>query len=90
MVARKAARGDFGPDEIGCCNTSPDMGCAIMPEFLPLLPGIATRVLTGPEVSRTISPVTLAGGRFSPAVQVFVRHAQQLGSQQTTTRTAPL
>ena len=66
------------------------MDCAVMPEFLPLPPGIATRVLTEPEVSRTISLVTVAGGRFSPAAQVLVRHAQRFGNQQTTARTATL
>lgn len=55
------------------------MGCAIVPEFMALLPGIATRVLVEPEVSRTISLVTVAGRRFSPAVQVFLRHAQRFG-----------
>ena len=33
------------------------MGCAIMPEYLPKLPGIATRVLTDPVPMRTISVV---------------------------------
>lgn len=57
------------------------MGCAVMPEFLPLMPGIATRVLEQPDVSRTISLVTVAGRRFSPAAQVFVRYAQRFGAQ---------
>jgi DNA-binding transcriptional LysR family regulator len=49
------------------------LGCAIMPEFLPTLPGIASRVLVEPEISRTVSLVTVAGRRFSPAVQSVVR-----------------
>ena len=53
------------------------MGCAIMPEFLPTLPGIATRPVVEPEVSRTISLVTVAGRRFSPALQTLIRLAQR-------------
>ena len=53
------------------------MGCAIMPEFLPMLPGIATRILVDPEVERVIKLVTVAGRRFSPTVQTFVRLAQR-------------
>lgn len=66
------------------------MGCAVMPEFVPLLPGIATRVLTEPEVSRTISLVTVAGRQFSPATQIFVRYTQRFGNRQTTAGTAPV
>lgn len=53
------------------------MGCAIMPEFLPTLPGLATRVLVEPEVNRTISLVTVAGRRYSPIVEALVRSAQR-------------
>lgn len=56
------------------------MGCAVVPEHLPLLPGIATRILVEPEVSRTISLVTVAGRRFSPTVQVLQRRIRQLGN----------
>ncbi len=52
------------------------MGCSIMPEFLPNLAGIGTRVLVNPEVSRTIHLVTVSGRRFSPAVERLVRVAQ--------------
>lgn len=52
------------------------MGCAVMPEFLPMLPGLARRVIVEPEISRTIHLVTIAGRRFSPTVQAFVRLAQ--------------
>lgn len=52
------------------------MGCSIMPEHLPSIPGIATRVLIEPEVSRTISLVTVAGRRFSPAVAALVGAAR--------------
>ena len=49
------------------------LGCAIMPEFLPTLPGIASRILVEPEINRTVSLVTVAGRRFSPAVQSVMR-----------------
>ncbi len=52
------------------------MGCSIMPEFMPLMPGIATRLIIEPEVSRMVSLVTVAGRRFSPAVQALVRLVQ--------------
>lgn len=52
------------------------MGCAVMPEHLPTLPGIATRLLVNPEMSRTVSLVTVAGRRFSPAVDALVRLAR--------------
>jgi len=51
------------------------MGCSIMPEYLPMLPGISTRPITGPEVSRTISLVTVAGRRHSPALNNMIRLA---------------
>jgi DNA-binding transcriptional LysR family regulator len=53
------------------------LGCTTMPEFLPLLPGIATRALVEPEVARTISLVTVAGRRHSPAVGALVRLARR-------------
>ena len=53
------------------------MGCAVMPEFLPILPGIATRILTEPEIQREISLVTVSGRQYSPPVQAFIRLAQR-------------
>lgn len=52
------------------------MGCAVMPEHLPLLPALKTRVLVEPEVTREIKLVTVGGRRFSPAVEAFVRLVQ--------------
>lgn len=52
-------------------------GCAVMPEFLPRLSGVALRVLAEPEVSRTISLVTVAGRRFSPVTETVVQIARQ-------------
>ncbi|MCG8354336.1 MAG: LysR family transcriptional regulator substrate-binding protein, partial [Kiloniellales bacterium] len=53
------------------------MGCSVMPEFLPNLSGIATRVLAEPAVARTISLVTVSGRRFSPAVESLIRLVRQ-------------
>lgn len=52
------------------------LGCSFMPEYLPLFPGLKTRVLTEPEVTRQVSLVTVAGRRFSPAVSTFVNLAR--------------
>jgi len=51
-------------------------GCAVMPEFLPRLPGVVLRLLVEPEVSRTISLATVAGRRFTPATQAVVQLAR--------------
>ncbi|MGI9452521.1 MAG: LysR family transcriptional regulator [Geminicoccaceae bacterium] len=52
-----------------------EMGCSVMPEYLPTLPGISTRPVTEPEVSRTISLVTVAGRRHSHALTRMIRLA---------------
>ncbi len=54
------------------CMIAAGMGCAFMPETMPVLPGICQRVLTDPEVERTTSLVTVAGRRYSPALKVLV------------------
>ncbi len=51
------------------------LGTAVMPEYLPMLPGISTRPISDPDVSRTISLVTVAGRRQSPALKAMVRLA---------------
>lgn len=53
------------------------LGCSVMPEFLPTLPGITTRPVIEPEVSRTISLVTVAGRRHTPALSIMTRLAQR-------------
>ncbi len=53
------------------------LGCAIMPEFLPILPGIATRIVVEPEITREIKLATVAGRRFSPALKCFVDLARR-------------
>jgi len=52
------------------------LGCSFMPEYLPLFPGLKTRVLSEPEVTREVSLVTVAGRQFPPAVSTFVRLAR--------------
>ena len=47
-----------------------------MPEYLPLFPALTTRVLVEPEVEREVKLVTVAGRRFAPAVEAFVRLAR--------------
>lgn len=53
------------------------LGCAIMPEFLPILPGIATRIVVEPEICREIKLATVSGRRFSPALKAFVDLARR-------------
>ena len=52
------------------------MGCSIMPEYLSSTHGIAMRTLIEPEVTRTVSLVTVAGRRFSPSVAALLRLAK--------------
>jgi DNA-binding transcriptional LysR family regulator len=52
------------------------MGVAVMPEHLPLVPGLPTRVLTEPEVWREVRLLAVPGRRFTPAVDAFVRLAR--------------
>lgn len=53
------------------------VGCAVMPESMPVLPGIATRPLIEPEVVRTISLVTVAGRQYSPALREVISAARR-------------
>ncbi len=52
------------------------LGMAVMPEFLPILPEIETRMVIEPEVYREISIVTVAGRPHSRPVAIAVRTAQ--------------
>lgn len=49
------------------------MGVCFLPEFLPVLPGVQTRALVDPEVTREVVLLTVAGRRFSPALSRFVQ-----------------
>lgn len=53
------------------------MGCAIMPEYLPIMPGLQTRALIDPAVMREVSLVSVAGRRFSPAVRAVIALAER-------------
>lgn len=52
------------------------MGCSLIPEYMPLFPGIRTRVVVDPELSRDIGIATVPGRRFSPGVDTLVRIAR--------------
>jgi DNA-binding transcriptional LysR family regulator len=49
------------------------LGCACMPQFLPLYPAIRTRPLIEPRLRRTISLVSVRGRRHAPVVDLFCR-----------------
>ena len=53
------------------------LGCSIMPEHLPMIDGIGTRPLKEPKVVRTVSLVTVAGRRHSPALAGMIRVAKR-------------
>ena len=52
------------------------MGCSVLPESSTLLPGVMTRLIVDPEVSRTVALVTVAGRRFTPAERAFMTVVQ--------------
>ncbi len=49
------------------------LGVTSMPEYSPVLPGLMTRPYVEPEIVRTVSLVTVAGRRHSPALATFVK-----------------
>lgn len=51
---------------------SSGFGCSIMPEYMPFMNDIPTRVLVEPELTREIELVTVAGRQYSPAVKAFL------------------
>jgi len=51
------------------------MGVCFVPESTITVPGVQTRPLVDPVVTRDISLITTAGRRFSPAVAAFMRLA---------------
>jgi DNA-binding transcriptional LysR family regulator len=53
------------------------MGICFIPEYTPIIPGVVTRPIVEPEVTRTIHIVTVAGRRFSPAVQAVVKAVEK-------------
>jgi DNA-binding transcriptional LysR family regulator len=59
------------------------MGCAFMPESMPLFPGLKTRMLIEPEVKRDIKIVTVAGRQFTPATRTFIEIARRYDWQRS-------
>jgi LysR family transcriptional regulator, hydrogen peroxide-inducible genes activator len=53
------------------------LGISFIPEFSALIPGIDTRPVVDPAVSRTVCLVTMAGRRQSPAVSSFVKAVRE-------------
>jgi LysR family hydrogen peroxide-inducible transcriptional activator len=53
------------------------LGCAVMPEHLPLLPGLEMRPLIEPEVFRQISLATVAGRPHSAPVVAAIEASQR-------------
>ncbi|NJO33209.1 MAG: LysR family transcriptional regulator substrate-binding protein [Rhodospirillales bacterium] len=53
------------------------LGICFIPEFSALIPGIETRPVVDPSVSRTVCLVTMAGRRQSPAVSSFVKAVRE-------------
>lgn len=50
-------------------------GCSVMPELLPTVPGILTRPMTEPAVTRTIALVNVAGRELTPSMRAVMRLA---------------
>lgn len=48
------------------------VGCAVMPEYLPTLPGIVMRPIVDPAVTRTVSLATVGGRRYSPTLRLLI------------------
>jgi DNA-binding transcriptional LysR family regulator len=55
---------------------SAGLGMTVMPEFLPILPGIEMRLVIEPEVHRQVSLVTVAGRPHSKPVALAVKTAK--------------
>ncbi len=53
------------------------MGCAVVPEFMDMAPGILKRPLVDPEVSREIKAITLANATLPPAAVQFLELVRQ-------------
>lgn len=52
------------------------LGMTLMPKYLKLMPGVETRLIVEPEVSRTVSLVTRAGRRHSRPVELAIEAAR--------------
>lgn len=54
------------------------LGCAVMPESLARHPGLQSRPLTDPKISRTVSVVTRRGRMHTPVVDFFIRLCRKI------------
>ncbi len=54
------------------------LGCTLMPQYLPIMPGIDTRPIIEPIVTRTVSVVTRAGRRHSGPVKHALETARDM------------
>lgn len=54
------------------------LGCAVMPASLAAHPGLHSRPLVAPPVSRTISVVTRRGRKHTPVVDFFIRLCRRI------------
>ena len=61
---------------------SSGLGMTVMPEFLPILDGLETRLITEPEVSRQVSLVTVAGRQHTKPVSLAVQTAERMNWEQ--------
>lgn len=57
------------------------MGCSLMPEYSATAPGLPTRLLVDPEVTREICIVSSTAETQSPAVETFVQLADRYNWQ---------
>ena len=53
------------------------LGCTVMAESMPMLPGVQTRRVCDPDVSRTTSLVTVSGRRYTPTVKSLIELAER-------------
>lgn len=54
------------------------LGCTLMPQYLPIMPGIETRPVIDPIVTRTVSVVTRAGRRHTEPVRYALETARNM------------
>lgn len=58
------------------CMAAAGLGFSFIPEYSVTVPGLVTRPLIEPEISRTISLVTVRGRPYSPALGAFLRECK--------------
>lgn len=62
-----------------------NLGCTLMPQYLPMIPGILTRPIVQPSVNRIVSVVTMAGRYHSGPVKHALETARAIGWEQLPT-----